>query len=333
MKHYIKNSIKLLLFTVSATAFVACENEYIETNKDIQLKTFGVSDGIDDGSGSPNITPSFVTTYEIAGLMDISTGFDSHVWEFYQRTADDKGWEKMDDFDTQFIRENSGIPSTELEDFDPLLYTMKEPMPQSTDLASLLFFFDKPGHYKFVIRNTYSEPINYPWAILDPVINKKAVRYFDSFVQDGTNVCEKDFEFRVYMKLIGHCNIYKDANKTDSIKYNYRVVETKDYEYYEIKKGTTLYYDEVSGDNPDFDFDYVDSREWKIENYDGSTAPLPQLSSTVDKNISITFNDPGQFRVVLKQGYITPSGFIQTGKMPDYTGVSSPIPLIIKVVE
>ena len=67
--------------------------------------------------------------------MDVSVGEVSHEWHLLKYNDKTKEWCKMDDFDLQFIRTNSGIPSTILEDFDPEEYMIKKtPMPSPTSI-------------------------------------------------------------------------------------------------------------------------------------------------------------------------------------------------------
>ena len=327
-KYYIFLQSSLMFF--ASMILFSCNKDYVEPDDDVQMRWFGVVDGITDGAGSPNINPSYVTTRELFGLMDISFGEESHEWHLLKYDENTKEWGNINDFDLQFIRTNSGIPSTILEDFDPEEYTEKEPVKSPTTRKSILAYYDVPGKYNLKVRDKFIEPIQYFFSILDSVTGQKETAYFSSVpTDDGLHLVERDFFFEVYMKLEGACNIYTDVEKKNPIDFDFRSQENI---IYEVKKGTTLYYDEISGET---EYDKVDYRKWVAEYYkinpnDEIATSLPVISDPSAKSVSITFNEIGAFRIVLQQRYDEPSGLINTSFPKELE--NSPIPLIIKVV-
>lgn len=317
---------------LSAVALFSCDRSYNEPDDAIKMKYFGVSDGITDGAGSPNIEPSYVTTRELFGLMDISLGELSHKWFIEESLDNGETWRAVDDFDLQIIRENSGIPSTVLEDFDPELYTTTTPISSPTDQKSILGYFDKGGHYRLRVYDTFDEEIQYYFQTWDLVEGKKTHRYFYSEDQgNGEHLVERDFEFRAYMLPEGACHIYRDAAMTDEIEFDHRSQENI---MIEATPGTTFYFKEISGDDPNFDYDYIDHTEWVAEYYAVSANPatptsLPIVSDVNAKTTSITFDQAGGFRIVMKQKYDQPA--YVTGTSFPGEMFQNPIPITFNI--
>lgn len=326
-----KKYLGSLLIILASFIIVSCDKSYNEPDSDVQTRYFGIVDGITDGAGSPNQQPSYVTTRELFGLMDVSIGEESHEWYLLKYDEESGKWGKMNDFDLQTIRTNSGIPSTVIENFNPEDYTRKEALSSPTTEKSILGYFDVPGKYNLKVCDKFRTPIQYYFSCLDSVYSAKKGLYYNSVpTDDGLNLVERDFIFEVYMKLEGACNIYTDSQKKNRIDFDFR---SNKYMIHEVKKGTTLYYDEISGDT---EYDKVDYRIWSAEYYkidpnDEQASKLPEISDPNAKSISIKFDEVGAFRIVLEQRYDEPAGLINTSFPKQLE--KNPIPVIIKVTE
>lgn len=330
---------------LSVAAVVGCSKGYIEPDSSIMLKTFAVHDGIDDIDGVGNNDPVYVTTREFWGLMDISQGNLSHKWEFFEVDNGITTWQEdtdldmddyryIDDFDVQIIRENSGIPSTVIDDFEPTDYTYNPAITPTTTIESLLAYYETPGMYKLRITNTYDEAIYYDEPrnnVTDLPLGGAFPRYAQ-YVSNGVYEVVYDYNMHVHMKLEGACNIYTDAAYSNLIDLEFDFREEENYEVYTIPQGATLYFEEVSGTTT---YDEVNQTTWVAEyySYGGNSAEptsLPIVASASTVKTAVTFDQAGAFRMVLWQKYTTPDNIIDVGNFPSDLCVN-PIPIIFNV--
>ncbi|MFI3249188.1 MAG: hypothetical protein R3Y39_08695 [Rikenellaceae bacterium] len=341
----INKAISNAAMVLSAAAVVGCSGGYNEPDSSIQTMFFGITDGIEDVGGSANLNPSFLDTRDFFALQDVSLGYTSHKWELFQVVDDNMEYityrdianyelEYIDDYDFQMIRQNSGIPSTQIDDIDPELYTYNPAVDPCNDLSYVFGYFDVPGRYVFRITNLFPKSISYPWRsaeYVDGVIVGIQVWFTTPEISDGVFQAQHDYDICAHMKLEGNVSVYTDAAMNSPIDLEWDFREEEDYAVYDVKVGQTLYFDAYSGVTL---YDKIDYNKWVAEyySYGGNSASptsLPVISDVESLSTGVTFDQAGAFRMVVWQAYYQP----ETCDSPNYptTTMINPIPIIFNV--
>ncbi len=275
------------LFVAVMLTMISCSEDYVEP--DFKTKSFAVyASFFSHGSGGANINPTYKNTYSIEGMMDISQGFESHEWSFWENAGQNENeieWKEMIE-GVKFLKKNSNL-SWSTTDYTP--YLDHELKPRNSQ-DNITFYFEKGGHYAVRIQNIYDVQVEYMLRE-----DERNVYYQAEPMENGKYIVERMYEFEVYDSLYAKAKIYDDAACQVEVNIGADSILT-------IQPGRTLYFRDATGSTK---FDSGTSRQWDWSyiTTSGQTTPSPipmvEPQSATDSIAGFTFPEKGLFTVKL----------------------------------
>ncbi len=304
--------IKILGYlTFAALLAVSCSKDYVEP--DSKTKSFSIISNIYNESNTSD-TYSYdpyrqTTTNSFLGFKDLSQGYLSHEWKLYKSiggpeyTGAETIWTQLSDGEAiAFIQDNIDAGYSSVTDwtvyYDPSITI-------STDRASINFIFTDGGYYKLQLVNTYDTEITWLWYQWNYVGGYGETLYYTSTPVAGTTDRHEvvfEQEFLISKQIKAEYTIYSDPSWTQVAEpaYVYSDDDGDEVSVYELTVGESLYFDNYSNEDGDWDeYSLINTYSWTIYK-DGVTSPSYATSgSTTTADYSYTFTEAGTYTMNL----------------------------------